>query len=73
MLYPNITVCPPKFANTAINYDLQLLENATVNKDTWSILVKLVRNILQDSEFNDTLNEEDEFHEATNLLKWYKG
>ena len=60
MLYPNITVCPPEFANTALNFDLQLLENATLDTDTRHSLVKLIKNTLQDSECNDTINEEDE-------------
>ena len=73
MLYPNITVCPPEGANTALNYDQLLFENATLDGEIRNGMVNLVKNALDDAEFNEAMVRETEFHEVDKLKNWYKG
>ena len=67
MLYPNITVCPPEGANTALNYDQLLFENATLDGEIRNGMVNLVKNALDDAEFNEAMVWKMSFMKSINL------
>merc|ERR1711994_1092728 len=40
--FPEVTVCPPVGSNTALNYDLMIADNITIDNETRNELVNLI-------------------------------
>ena len=43
--FPEVTICPPLGSNTALNYDLTIADNITIDNETRHELVKLANGI----------------------------
>ena len=58
LTFPNVTVCPPKGFNTALNYDLMKTKNISLSRSNREELVDVAKNaLLNDSyvNFNDLM------------------
>ena len=57
LIFPKVTVCPPKHTYTDLNYDLMMLENTTLDADTRNRLVDNANDIMYDSYAQYFINE----------------
>ena len=70
LTFPNVTVCPPKEFNTALNYDLMKAKNTTLSSATRKDLVDSARNaLLNDSyvNFNELMVAVANSHNLRNM------
>ena len=48
IIFPKVTVCPPKHTNTDLNYDLKMTQNMTLDNDTRNELANFAVELLYD-------------------------
>ena len=53
LVFPNVTVCPPKGFNTALNYDLMKTKNISLSSTTRKELVDEAKNALLNDSYVD--------------------
>ena len=71
--FPKVTVCPPKNTFTDLNYDLMMLENMTLTKNTkQNLLDHTFAEFLTQHE-RDQLSNVSKLEEDNRLHNWYHG
>ena len=73
LIFPKITVCPPKNTYTNLNYDLKMIENMTFNTETKSNLVEFATKIMLDELYNKVLTDLQKVHDIDRYSNWYRG
>ena len=70
--FPEVTVCPPLGSNTALNYDLIIADNLTIDNETRNELVKLANSAFIES-YHDRYVDDNHFYEAKDIENIYRG
>ena len=70
---PKVTVCPPKNTFTNLNYDLMMLENATLNNNTRNELTRDTMGLIQDYVFKEFIANISKLEEENRFYNWFMG
>ena len=73
MTFPKITVCPPKNTFTALNYDLFVYENKTLDTDTRNELKKYAVELLIESLHSTIMEQLQLLQDNERYFNWYNG
>ena len=71
--FPNVTVCPPKETFTVLNYDVSMVENITLDKNTREQLLEALDEAVIFAGYKDILNDFNIFVEKDRFRNWYNG
>ena len=70
---PKVTVCPPKYTYTNLNYDVMVTENLTLDNDTRKFLRNYAMNLIQHINFQEVLSNISMIYEENRYYNWYHG
>ena len=73
VVFPKITVCPPRGSHTALNHYLEKAKDMKLDNDKKDELVKLAANLVEEKESWEIMNENMQFKEKKKLRNWYEG
>ena len=73
VVFPKITVCPPRGSHTALNHYLEKSKDIYLNEDQKDELVKLAENLVEEKESWEIMKENMEFKEKNKFRNWYEG
>ena len=69
--FPEVTVCPPSYTFTDLNYDLMLAENISLNDNMRNEMLKYAIELIEEDElFNNNLTK---LEEDNRYYNWYYG
>ena len=71
--FPEVTICPPHGANTALNYDLRAARNVTLDKATRSELIETVKRLAHETYIDHHIAEIRTFLKTEDVRKIYEG
>ena len=72
--FPKVTVCPPRNTFTDLNYDLQMVENKTMqNNETQKELLEIAMSELHDPYYDVLMMNKEKFVEENIFFNWYHG
>lgn len=69
MIFPKVTVCPPKNSFTDLNYDVILADNLTKNINSYDLYLH-AKKLVKEHTFLDKFNK---FKELNDYENWYHG
>ena len=69
MMFPKVTVCPPKDTYTDLNYDVIVADNLTKNIDSYDLYL-YAADVVKDHTFLDKFNN---LKESNGFYNWYHG
>ena len=73
MMYPKVTVCPPKNTHTILNYYLELTENMTIDDSTRKELAEYALEVIQDQVYEEVMSNISLINEENLYHNWYFG
>ena len=73
MVYPKVTVCPPKHTYTILNYYLGLTENMTIDNSTRKELAEYALEVIQDQVYEEVMSNISLINEENRYQNWYSG
>ena len=73
IIFPKITVCPPKNSYTDLNYDLMMMENMTLNDEIRNELTHYAMELLQDQVYHNITTQLAQIQEERRYINWFYG
>ena len=73
LIFPKVTVCPPKNTFTNLNYDLMMLENMTLDDDIRIELTEYALELLHNNLYDNTMKNLSKIYEHRRYYNWYYG
>ena len=71
IIFPKVTVCPPKNTFTDLNYDLMMTENMTLTDEMRDEMFKYALEVINEDGFSG--NDWTQLHEEDRFYNWYHG
>ena len=73
IMFPNVTVCPPKNLFLNLNYDILKAENKTIDKDRRKKFIEDCLEVFQDKFYNEIMRNLSKVTNPDRYLHWYHG
>ena len=73
IIFPNITVCPPKQLFLNLNYDIQKSETVNLDDDSRKELIDFATDVCQDEFYNEILSNLSKVEDPDRYYNWYHG
>ena len=73
IIFPKITVCPPKNSYTDLNYDLMMMENMTLTDDIRNELTNYAMELLQAQVYDNITTQLARIQEERRYVNWFYG
>ena len=73
MLFPKITVCPPKNTFTNLNYHIMMTENVTMDKETRDEILNYALELVNQLKFKEVMKNLSILEEENRYSNWYHG
>ena len=73
LIFPKITVCPPKDTFTDLNYDLMMAENMTVDNVTRKEVENYAMELLNDYLYDNVMTKWSRLEDDDKYYNWYHG
>ena len=73
IIFPTVTVCPPKNTFTNLNYDLVMTSNITLDNATRKDLIDYSFDVINDFHFEELMRNLSMFPEKARFNNWYRG
>ena len=73
MTFPKVTVCPPRYTYTDLNYDLKMAENMTLENETRNELSNYAVELLYKHLYDDIMTNLSKLEDNDRYYNWYHG
>ena len=73
IIFPTVTVCPPRNTYTDLNYDLIILENTTLDNDTRKELANYAVDLFNDHLYDIIIKNLSKLKDNDRYYNWYHG
>ena len=73
IIFPNVTVCPPRNSFLNLNYDIEQSENITIDNNTRSELFDFALDVIQDEFHDEIMKNLSKIEDPDRYYNWYNG
>ena len=73
IMFPNVTVCPPKQTFLTLNYDIMKSETLEINEETRKELITYAMNLIQEDISGQMMSNLSKVEDPDRYYNWYHG
>ena len=73
IIFPNVTVCPPKKSFLNLNYDMKQSENVKLDTDTRKELFEYAQDVIEDDFYKEVMANLSKVEDKDRYYNWYHG
>ena len=73
IIFPKVTVCPPKNTYTDLNYDLMMVENMTLVPEERNEMINYALKLMEDHHYQNLMTNLSVLEEKNRYYNWYHG